>query len=279
MTHNFRADLHCHTYCSDGSDSPSQLLQKAVEAKLQALSITDHDTVDAYTPELFMQANTLGLRLLTGIELSSEYEKTSVHILGYGIDIQSASLREFLVEMIQRRNTRNNEILQKLQKKGFLIEKDELNAFAQEALGQRTIGRPHIAELMVRKGYVRSIQEAFNQYLQDNGSCYVAGIKFTPLDAIEQIHRAHGKAILAHPHYIKKGAMLRTLLSLPFDGIECYYGNLNKELEKPWLQIAREKNWIATGGSDYHGSVKPHISLGCSWVGLETFDLLSPKSF
>src|SRR5688572_18634373 len=119
---DFRADLHCHTICSDGTDTPEEVLRKAASLGLQGLSITDHDTIDAYTPEVMALASELNIRLLPGIELSSEWERSSVHILGYGIDLQSPSLREFLVHMVQRRRERNADILQKLRDKGFVIE-------------------------------------------------------------------------------------------------------------------------------------------------------------
>jgi hypothetical protein len=258
-----------HTHCSDGTDSPVELLHKAKAAGLQAISITDHDTVEAYSPELFSLAEDLGLQLLSGVELSSEWKDRSVHVLGYGCDLKSVSLRSFLSNLIEKRNERNRAILAKLSKKGFVIHEKELFA-----LGIRTIGRPHIAQLMVNKGYVGSFQEAFHRYLQDGASCYTPGIKYTPAQVIHEIHQAHGKAVLAHPHFFPRGSFLKELLELPFDGIECYYAALHPEQEKPWLQIARERRWIATGGSDYHGTLKPHISLGCSWVGLETFQTL-----
>jgi hypothetical protein len=277
MKNDFRADLHSHTHCSDGSDSPTELLHKAKEAGLQGLSITDHDTLDAYTPELFALAEELGIRLLPGIELSSEQEQASVHVLGYGIDLHSKPLRTFLQDMIRRRTERNRAMLEKLKKRGMPIEEAELLAFAEKQFSGRTIGRPHIAQLMVNKGFVQAPQEAFDRFLQEGACCFVAGIKYSPLDVIEQIHLAGGKAILAHPHFLRRGAFLKQLLSLPLDGLECYYGTLYKEQERPWVEIAKEKGWIATGGSDYHGKIKPHISLGCSWVGLETFNLLSKK--
>ena len=266
---DFRADLHCHTICSDGTDAPEEVLRKASSLGLQGLSITDHDTIDAYTPEVISLATELKIRLLPGIELSSEFERASVHILGYGIDLQSSSLREFLVQMILRRRERNADILQKLRGKGFVIEMEEL-----ESLAFKTIGRPHIAHLMVQKGYVNSLKEAFDRYLKDGAPCYAPGIKFTPTEVIEQIHLAQGKAILAHPHFLPKGSFLRSLLSLPLDGLEGYYGNVHPFLEKPWIDMAKQRKWIVTGGSDYHGSIKPGISLGCSWVGLDTFSLL-----
>lgn len=273
MQESFRADIHCHTTCSDGSDDPRVLLRLAKQAGLQGLSITDHDTIDAYTPELFADADTLQLRLLTGIEISSELDDHTVHILGYGYDLDSSSLRAFLVQMQKRRTERNRAILDKLARKNMGITEEELKAFATE----RTIGRPHIAQLMVLKGYVPTTQHAFEHYLKEGASCYASGIKFLPHEAIAQIHQAGGKAVLAHPHFLKKGSFLRRLLDLPFDGIECYYAQLPKALELPWLKIAQERSLIATGGSDYHGALKPHLSLGCSWVNESTFDTLSKK--
>jgi len=269
MVEEFRADLHCHTICSDGTDTPEQILRRAAALGLQGLSITDHDTIDAYSPELFLLASELGVRLLPGIELSSEWENSSVHILGYGIDLEAATLRNFLFQMTLRRRERNEKMLEKLRRKGFSIHMEEL-----EALAFRTIGRPHIAQILVEKGYVASRKEAFDRYLQDGASCYAPGIKFTPTEVIEQIHLAGGKAILAHPHFLKKGPFLWALLALPLDGLEGYYSNLHPGQEKPWLDIAKDRKWIVTGGSDYHGTVRPGIPLGSSWVGSETFSLL-----
>ncbi len=274
MNPEFRADLHCHSTCSDGSDSPMDLVKKAKLANLHGLSITDHDSIEAYTPELFSLAKELGVRLLSGVELSSELKNITVHVLGYGFDLQSESLLSFLREMQQRRNDRNREILEKLRgRKIMVFEEEVLSLFPEE---KKSIGRPHIAALMIKKGYVNSLKDAFELYLKEGGSCYVPGFKFTPGDAIHQIHQAKGKAVLAHPHFIHPKSV-KALLELPFDGLECHYGTLHKHKEAPWLKIAKGKGWIATGGSDYHGVFKPHISLGCSWVNEAIFDqLISP---
>lgn len=270
MHKNFRADLHCHSTCSDGSDHPLALIQLAKEVGLQGLSITDHDTIDAYTPELLKEAEKLGIALLPGAEISSEFQDSSVHILGYGFDLQSNSLKSFLNEMQSRRTVRNRMILSNLRLKKMPISEEELFAFASE----RTVGRPHIAQLMVKKGYVATFKEAFDRFLKEGGSCYASGIKFSPNEVIREIQKAGGKAVLAHPHFMTKGMFLTRLLECPFDGIECYYSRVDKTLEISWLNIAQKKGWIATGGSDYHGQLKPHIPLGCSWVGEKTFNLL-----
>lgn len=275
---DFRADLHIHTICSDGTDLPLEILHKAKEAGLSGLSITDHDTTEAYTPELFFEAAQLGLSLLSGIEISSDFGDATVHILGYGYDIDSPPFKAFLQEMQERRMKRNRVILEKLKKKNIFIEEEELIAFAKKGRKEKTIGRPHIAELMVQKGHVPTRQTAFDLYLKEGACCFAFGFKYDPGEVIAKIQEAKGKAVLAHPHFYKKGAFLKKLLSFPFDGIECYYGNLAKELEIPWVAVAKERGWIATGGSDYHGAMKPYIYLGASYVNKETFDLLFKKS-
>ncbi|MBX7065605.1 MAG: PHP domain-containing protein [Parachlamydiales bacterium] len=275
MHNEFRADIHCHSTCSDGSDAPLDLLQKAKDAGLQGLSITDHDTVDAYTPQFFDLAAKLKIAILTGVEISSELDDTSVHILGYGYDLNQKGLRQFLSLMQEKRTERNRAILKKLTDRKMPITEEELKNFAK----LRTIGRPHIAQLMVHKGYVATIRDAFDKYLKEGALCFATGLRFHPKEVIEEIRKAGGKAVLAHPHFIKKGSFLRKLLDLPFDGIECYYSRLDKALEIPWLKIAKERSWIPTGGSDYHGAMKPHIPLGCSWVSEHIFNLLNaPRS-
>jgi predicted metal-dependent phosphoesterase TrpH len=268
----FRADLHCHTSLSDGSDAPLELLAKARAAGLKGLSITDHDTIEAYTDLLFQEAKRQEIRLVTGVELSSELEGASLHILGYGFDLKSESLSQFLSAMRERRRTRNLSILERLSKLGMQVSEEELHK-----KGRTTIGRPHIAQVMVEKGFVGSTQEAFERYLKEGASCYTFGVKFHPQEAIDQIHRAQGKAVLAHPHFIKAGSFLRTVLSLPFDGIECHYAMLAPHQIFPWLEMAKKKGWIATGGSDYHGTFKPHINLGCSWVSESVLDQLESR--
>lgn len=271
MPSEFKADLHCHTNCSDGTDSPEEILHLAKKAGLSGLSITDHDTIRAYTPDLFKIAEKIGLRLLSGAEISSEIDQIPVHILAYGIDIESRSFHTFLETMQKRREKRNLAILEKLKAKKMPISYDELKAFAHE----RTIGRPHIAQIMVEKGYVSSFRDAFELYLKEGACCFSSGIKFTPPEVIEEIHKAKGKAVLAHPHFYKGKNFIKKLLAFAFDGYECYYSRLDPSQEKPWIKRAEEKGLIITGGSDYHGKLKPFITLGASWVGLETFELLS----
>lgn len=262
----FRADLHCHSTASDGTDSPLELVHLAKKLGLNGLSITDHDTTSAYSSELFALADSLSIQIVPGIEISTEFLGESLHILGYHYDLASPSLAAFLKKMQEKRKERCSAILQKLSEKGIELDVRKLD--------REVIGRPHIAYLLMQKGVVSSIQEAFDRYLKDGASCYVAGFHASPTDAIGEIHAAGGKAILAHPHIYKKWSWLKKVLALPFDGIECYYSIYPKTAELPWVRLAKEKGWIATGGSDYHGAIRPRVSLGASWVGLAAFEAL-----
>jgi len=272
---NFRADLHVHSYFSDGTNSPKELLLLAKENNLSAISITDHDTIDAYDDKLFEIANKLGIKLLVGSEISSQLFDKTVHILAYGIDLYSESFKNFLEKLWEKRRDRNIQILKKLSTKNIDISENDLIEFSRKTnISKTVLGRVHIAKLMIEKGYVKTLNEAFDKYIKDDGPCFVMGDRFTPKEVIDQIHMANGKAVLAHPSIIKSSRVLDSLLELDFDGIEVYYAKLLPVHEKKILKIAERKNLIATGGSDFHGSVKPYITIGCSWVDEKTFNKL-----
>jgi len=247
-------DLHCHSTCSDGTKSPSELLHLAKAAGLTGLSITDHDTLDAYTPALFQEAEALGLRLLVGIECSSEFKGESVHILGYRLDLHSSATQEFLTALSTARNKRNRLLVERLKRAGI----DCSGVFVED----KSMGRVHLAKWLIKQGYTSSIREGFDRYLREE-----LGSFLTSLQVIEAIRLAGGKAILAHPHIVKHAG---SLLQLPFDGLECHYARATHKQNKPWIKVARAKGWIITGGSDYHGTNTPHLSLGGTWVDGET---------
>lgn len=255
-----RADLHCHSTCSDGTCSPVELLHLAKEKELFALSITDHDTLDAYTDKLFAKAKEIGVKLFTGVEFSTRQKGYPVHLLGYGVK-KTEKILSFCKQHQERRRSRNRTILEKLRRLSIIIEEEELGDPSD-----RTVGRPHIAERLLKKHYVFSIQGAFDRYIGEGKPCFDPGVSFIPEETIEVIHEAGGEAFIAHPHLVKKKAILRELLEMNFDGIECYYGLFHGGQEKKWLRIAEEKGWLVSGGSDFHGEIKPRIQLGCSWV-------------
>lgn len=262
----FRADLHCHTHCSDGSFSPKQLIEQAKAIGLSGLSITDHDTIAAYETAI-EAAHKMGLLLGSGVEFSSMDDKISVHVLGYDIDLQNSSLKALCHKHIERRIDRNRRIVKKLRQHGVPIDDNELE---QQMLLGLPIGRPHIAAALVAKGYVKTIQEAFNRYIGDNMPCFDPGDPISTEETLDVIHIAGGKAFLAHPHLMLREQIVK-LLEKPFDGIESYYSKCNPEKEKRILKIAKHRGLLISGGSDFHGTIRPDIPLGCSWVDENTF--------
>jgi predicted metal-dependent phosphoesterase TrpH len=260
----FCADLHCHTTCSDGTLTPEELVRHAKEIGLSGLAITDHDTVEAYqtAPQV---AKEVGILLGTGVEFSTLFNEMSVHVLGYDFQLTHPELLSLCHWHRLRREKRNRVILEKLSQFKMPIEEKELNK--KGAL----IGRPHIAQLMVEKGYVTSIAQAFQLYIGDDKPCFYRGESISTEETIGVIHRAGGKAFLAHPHLLTHTSKIKELIKLPFDGIECYYGKFSKDQEKRWIKLAQEKGLLISGGSDFHGAVKSYISLGCSWVDETSF--------
>lgn len=265
------ADLHTHTTASDGSFSPTELLHEAVRLGLKGLSITDHDTLNGYK-EILPLAKSLNISLLSGVEFSSLTDKTSVHILAYGFSLENPLILDLCANYLLRRRERCLEMLELLKKNRLPLDDD---AWLKEALtSDQLIGRPHIAAAMMRAGYVASVEEAFQRYLGEGCCCYRCASSASTAEMIDIVHEAQGLAVLAHPHLIPDERLLKKLLTLPFDGIEVYYARFPMHRNQRFLDIAKHKKWLATGGSDFHGTVKPHLSLACSWTPQETFDRL-----
>ncbi len=264
---SFRADLHCHSTFSDGSLTPEEIVSLASSLGLGALVITDHDTIDGYAAAEAVAKKT-GLLLGTGVELSCLHHAFSVHILGYDFLPDHPSLQAYCTKQQERRNRRNLAILEKLCRLQMVVEEKELK---KEISPAHVIGRPHIAKVLVDKGYVKSVREAFSLYLGDGKSCYVPGESSSVEEGVAIIHEAKGKAFIAHPHLFLSGTVVRELMEFSFDGIECYYARGSKEKERRWLKFAHERNLLISGGSDFHGDTKPHIPLGCSFVNKEAF--------
>ena len=266
MSAIFRADLHCHSTYSDGEFSPEELIALAVRSGLQGLAITDHDTVEAFAIAEPV-ARQAGLLLLPSCELSTTLGEESVHVLAYSFHPSEGSIAAFCKEQQGRRTVRNREILAKLAKRGFVLTEEEVSQ-----VGRGVMGRPHIAQAMVARGYVSTVKEAFQNYLAEGKLCYAPGQRVGTQEAIDLIHAAGGKAIIAHPHLIQKTRLIRALTQLNFDGLEAYYAQFPLAQQQPWVKAAADKGWLATGGSDFHGpSLKPHLVLGCSWTPEEAF--------
>lgn len=274
----FQADLHCHTTCSDGTLTPSEIVLLAKKIGLSGLSITDHDSIEAYATALPL-AKEVGIEMFSGAEFSTTLKEVSVHILAYGFSLQNPLIQQLCDAHNIRREERNRTILHNLSKHHMHITEAELMSSATNDGTRKkvTIGRPHIAMAMMKKGYVKNIREAFDKYLGENRNCYAPGEPITTEDTLEILHRANSLVVIAHPHLIYHSATVQQLLTLNFDGIEGYYARFNNDQNKRWLKVAKKKNWLITGGSDFHGENKPNIPLGCSWVSEETFKTIQER--
>lgn len=266
----FRADLHCHTTCSDGSANPSEIIELAAKCKLSGLSITDHDSINAYEEALPIAA-IHKIEMVSGVEFSTVHKGVSIHILAYAFPLENPIITEFCHKHHLRRLNRNRDILIRLANHGMPISEEE---FIDPSKPNQTIGRPHIAQAMMKKNYVISVQDAFKRYLGEGKSCYAPGESFSTEETIDLIHKAKGLVVIAHPHLIGHAKTLHEILEMPVDGIECFYANFAANANQRWMKIAEKKGLIMTGGSDFHGDIKPNIALGCSNVNEKQFRLL-----
>jgi predicted metal-dependent phosphoesterase TrpH len=257
-----------HTLFSDGVWTASQLCIEAAKRGIQALSITDHDTVEAY-PDAFEQACQNNVVMIPGIELSSHDNHTTVHVLGYSFDLNSKPLLTALSQLKRAREIRIEQILERLRKRNVNLDIEDI----KRASPHGQLGRPHIAALLVEKGYVSSINQAFDTYLSDTQMGSLKLKVLTTLEAIDLIHQANGFAVLAHPHQITKQKKLREILKHPFDGIEAYYAHFPLDKAKPYLDHALTTHRFATGGSDFHRPTS-YSALGSSFTPEAVFNQL-----
>lgn len=270
---DFRADLHMHSTASDGTFSPLELVDEAINRGLSAIALTDHDTIAGLLPAA-KRAKERGLLFLTGCELSSAYEGISVHILGYGFDPENPGFLDFLQKQQKRREERNGKILQNLAKRGFIIDPCLLQAQESSALG-----RVHIAKAMLKQAYVQEIQEAFKRWIGDTAPCYERGVKPTPAECIVQIHAAGGKAFLAHPHLMPRKAAHYLIKSFAWDGLEVFYGRFLDSAISSWLGIAQKRGMLVSGGSDFHGNVKSEGYLGSQFIDYKRWQALIQECY
>ena len=253
-------DLHVHTTASDGTMSPKQLVRYAKQKGLVALGITDHDTISGIK-EAQIEGNLLGIEVIPGIEISTEYDG-EMHILGYYIK-ETSQFKKKLNEIRDKREIRNVKIISKLSNIGINISLGEV----EEVAKGESIGRPHIAMVLMRKGYVDSIRTSFNKYIGKGKIAYVDREKVDVEEGIKLILEAGGLPVLAHPKYLNlSGAELDILLgklkNYGLIGIEAYYSMNTKDETGLYLRLAIKHGLAVTGGTDFHGSNKPEIDIG-----------------
>lgn len=239
-------DLHMHSTFSDGRYTPTQLVEEAVAKGLKVIALTDHDSWNGVR-EAQQAAQGLGLTVLTGVELGTQWENDSVHILGYHVDMTCVPLQEKMDEMRHGRERRLEKMLAKLDALGYHVEVEACDP------KNRAVGRPHVAKALVSKGYFSSVQAVFDALLHRGGPAYVPQPKLSPQEAVELIHLAGGMAVLAHPSELSDSTLPERLLStVPFDGIEVYHPSANVEAQQHWLALAQRLGLAVGGGSDFH---------------------------
>lgn len=245
-----KVDLHLHSCVSDGRYTPAEVVAKAAGLGLAVIALTDHDNVDGIASALEAAKNFPGLKVIPGVEISADEPEGEVHMLGYFIDYTHPELLETLKESRASRVGRAEEMVNKLAGLGLPVEWKRV----QEISGDGTIGRPHIAQALLEKGYISTIKEAFDRYIAYGGPAYVEREKIDPAEAINLILRAKGLPVLAHPLFSNNPeALIARLKKSGLTGIEVYYGRYTTEEIKKLIGLADKYGLVPTGGSDYHG--------------------------
>ncbi len=247
-------DLHTHSIYSDGTATPADLISMAAELDLKGFALTDHDTTDgvAETIRLGREKN---IKVLSGLEVSTLHRGYSLHVLGYGIDPAHPGLNSWLERLQQGRSERNIKIIEKLNGMGIAISNGEVAQLSQ--CGQT--GRPHIARLLIDKGCVKTMNEAFKYYLGKDKPAWCSRFSYTASETIDIIHQSGGIAVLAHPGPLDSSMklqpqLIKELFERKLDGLEIYYPSHTRKMKKRLKALAVQYNLLATGGSDYHGN-------------------------
>lgn len=258
-----RIDLHVHSTCSDGTDTPTELVELAVETGLSAMALTDHDCMDGVA-EAMEAAKGTGLEIIPGVEISCEYEGKEIHVVGLYVDPGPSVLQMKLQEFRDSRSHRNEIMVEKLRKEaGLVIDYDSLVAENPDCV----ITRANIARYLVNHGQVKSIEQVFAKYIGDDCPYFVPRAKVLPQEAIGLIHMAGGVAVLAHPilyhmNMQRMENMVGILKDAGLDGIEAVYSTYQLGDEANMKKLAKQYDLFVSGGSDYHGENKTYIKLG-----------------
>jgi len=259
-------DLHCHSTASDCTFPPRDVVRLAKECNLSALALTDHDTI-AGCADAADEAKKLGIDFLPGIEISADFPRPgTMHILGYGVDPESPQLKSLTETLLAGRDNRNPLIVKKLNEMNVAVTMEE---WEREAKGV-VLGRPQLAAILLRKGYVSSIKQAFDKYLGQGAPAYFDKERLSPKQAIERIHAAGGLAVLAHPVQLRTEndaqleRIIKDLVDNALDGLEIIHSDHDAALVEKFTKLADRFGLLKTGGSDFHGSNKKDIQLGAA---------------
>ncbi|MCF8008656.1 MAG: PHP domain-containing protein [Halanaerobiales bacterium] len=257
------ADLHLHTIYSDGSYRPQDVIEMALKVNINTVAISDHDTLKGIEPA-FEYAENKNIEVLPAIEFSTYIDKAEIHILGYYIDYKDPKFKKRVGKIFDARKKRAKKMVELLNQEGIEISYEDVKDIA----GDDYIGRPHLAQVMVKKGYIENIKDAFTkQYIKNNGKAYVKKYKISPKQAIKLIKDNGGIPVLAHPVFINYGKPMtekdiKKLQKRGLMGIEVFHPKHDNNTKNYYKKVAKKLNLIITGGSDFHGENSPGVKIG-----------------
>ena len=267
------ADLHIHTYYSDSTFMPEEVVDHAFKKGLAAIAICDHDCVDGIEPCTRLGLG-FGIEVIPGIELTVEKEEAEIHILGYFIDWRDEEFRKSMKILQDARIERIHQMVGKLQAEGISIKADEIFKLA----GKGTVGRLHVARAMLNTGKIKNFKQVFEKYIGFLKPCYVSNVKFTPREAIGSILKVGGVPVLAHPQVMGKDEYIPELMEYGLKGIEVYHTDHNESAIKHYEDLAKRYGLLMTGGSDCHGMGKGRPLIGTVRIPYELVEKLKEAS-
>ncbi len=267
-------DLHTHSTASDGTDTPEELVDLVAKAGIKSFALTDHDTINGFA-QAKLRADTLGIKVIPACEIAVEYMGHEVHLLAYWVNTLSPTFLNFLSSLRELREQRNQKILQNLQKLNFKIEMEDVR---RKASGN--VGRPHFARVLVEKGYAADIYTAFAVYLGRNGSAYSPRELYPLEQGLEKLVQEGATVVMAHPCLSLSQSkedwdkLMRRLADIGLSGVEAYHSSNTAEQVRLCVDMAKAGNLVLTGGSDYHGLVKPDVHLGIGSLNMRLQEYL-----
>lgn len=266
-------DLHVHTNFSDGMFTPEKVVKKAIELGLRGIAITDHDCVDGISPAIQAAAGT-GLEIIPGVEISTIKKDTEIHILGYFIDWLDPSVVKLFQKMKDNRVKRMKKMISLLKKEGLKVTESEV----LEQVKSGTVGRLHLARVMLKNKCVKDIKEAFDKYIGDGKPCCVKHPRLDYRKAIDVIRNSGGVPVIAHPETMGKDEYIASYKKAGLRGLEVYHSKHRAAVNSKYLKIAKEHDLIVTGGSDCHGMEPGKVLLGKVKVGYEVVTRLREEA-
>ncbi len=267
-------DLHTHTTASDGTYAPRDLVAEAASRGVRVLAVTDHDSTEGLAEAIDEAERRKPLEIVPGIEINCDVEGAEIHVLGYLMDWQAEWFQDFCREQRRERRARIHRMVERLAAIGMPLDADEVFAIVKEG----SAGRPHVAQVMVARGYVKTVREAFDKYLGSGKPGHVPRKKVTPEDAVRIIRKAGGVPVFAHPGLADRDELIPGLIAAGLMGIECYYTEHSAAQRASYLQICKDHDLVATGGSDFHGPKVRAATLGSPSVPMSSVYALRAKA-